>query len=178
MIVHRIPRLAGTVALAAAVLSTIGPSTVSDGTREAGRLVWHARKGAFMTRQATGTFNAKVQPLPGDEKVAGLKVGRFGVDKEFAGGLVATSKVEMMAPESSGEGTGGYVAVEFVAGTLDGRTGTFALLHQGTMAGGNFKLSVIVAPGSGTGQLAGLAGAMAIVIEGKKHSYTFDYTLP
>jgi hypothetical protein len=33
-------------------------------------------------------------------------------------------------------------------------------------------------PDSGTGQLAGLAGKMNIIIADGKHSYEFDYTLP
>ena len=42
-----------------------------------------------------------------------------------------------------------------------------------------FTLIVTVVPGSGTGQLAGIAGKMNIIIApGGKHSYDFDYTLP
>jgi len=37
--------------------------------------------------------------------------------------------------------------------------------------------SVTVVPDSGSGELTGLAGTMQILIEGKKHSYLFDYTL-
>lgn len=33
-------------------------------------------------------------------------------------------------------------------------------------------------PDSGTDQLAGLTGTMTIEIEGGKHSYEFEYTLP
>jgi hypothetical protein len=33
-------------------------------------------------------------------------------------------------------------------------------------------------PGSGTGQLTGLAGTLTILIDNGKHSYTFEYTLP
>lgn len=33
-------------------------------------------------------------------------------------------------------------------------------------------------PGSGTGELKGIAGTITIVIEQGKHSYGFDYTLP
>jgi hypothetical protein len=33
-------------------------------------------------------------------------------------------------------------------------------------------------PGSGTGQLKGIAGTLTIIIASGKHSYTFDYTLP
>jgi hypothetical protein len=37
---------------------------------------------------------------------------------------------------------------------------------------------VKVVPGSGTGELEGIAGTMTILVEGSKHSYTFDYELP
>ena len=35
-----------------------------------------------------------------------------------------------------------------------------------------------VVPDSGTGGLEGIAGNLEIIIEGSKHSYKFDYTLP
>lgn len=137
------------------------------------------QKGAAMTSHASGAFEVEVKPLPADEKVAGLTVGRVALDKQFNGDLEATSKGEMMTAETSVEGSGGYVAIERVDGTLGGRTGTFVLLHQGTMkAGSGFKLGIVVVPDSGTGQLVGLTGTMTIVIANGKHSYEFDYTLP
>jgi hypothetical protein len=42
----------------------------------------------------------------------------------------------------------------------------------------DFKMNIVVVPDSGTAELAGLAGRLEIVIEGAKHSYRFDYTLP
>jgi len=75
------------------------------------------------------------------------------------------------------KGSAGYVAMERVHGTLDGRSGTFALQHSGTMTRGEGQLSVTVVPDSGTGQLAGLSGTMSINIADGEHSYEFDYTL-
>ena len=75
------------------------------------------------------------------------------------------------------KGSAGYVAVERVNGVLRGRRGTFALQHSGTMRRGEPQLSVTVVPDSGTGQLAGLTGKMAIIIADGKHSYDFEYTL-
>jgi hypothetical protein len=40
------------------------------------------------------------------------------------------------------------------------------------------QLTITVVPDSGSGQLEGLTGTMSIQIEGGKHSYTFDYSLP
>jgi hypothetical protein len=131
------------------------------------------------TRHASGTFEVKMTPLPADEKVPGLKLQRLSAEKQFKGDLQGTSRGEMMAPESAVEGSGAYVAVEKVTGTLAGRSGSFLLVHQGTMRkGAGFDLAIKVVPDSGTEQLAGLAGTMKIIIEGGKHSYEFDYSLP
>ena len=42
----------------------------------------------------------------------------------------------------------------------------------------DYNLIIDVVPDSGTGQLAGLAGRVKIVIADGKHSYEIDYTLP
>jgi hypothetical protein len=134
---------------------------------------------AVKSHHASGTFEVKVTPLPQDEKVAGLALARYAMEKQLKGDLEGTSKAEMMAPVSAVEGSGGAVAVEQVTGTLGGRSGSFTLLHQSTMRkGAGFDIVIKVVPDSGTGQLAGLAGTMKIIIADGKHSYEFDYSLP
>jgi Protein of unknown function (DUF3224) len=71
----------------------------------------------------------------------------------------------------------GYVAIERVTGTLHGKSGSFALQHNGTMNRGAPALVITVVPDSGTGALEGLTGAMSIEIVSGKHSYVFDYAL-
>lgn len=126
-----------------------------------------------VTARATGTFDVQMSPLATDAP----GVSRFSLDKQFHGGLEATGKGEMLA-NGSAAGSGVYVAMEVVTGTLDGRSGSFALHHTGIMDGGAPTLSVRVVPGSGTGELAGITGTLNIIIEGGKHSYELDYTLP
>jgi hypothetical protein len=47
------------------------------------------------------------------------------------------------------------------------------------MIDNSFSITVAVVPGSGTGQLAGIAGKMGIhVAPDGKHTYNFEYTLP
>jgi hypothetical protein len=110
--------------------------------------------------------------------VPGLKVARFAFDKQWKGDLEGTSKGEMLATNSGDKGSGGYVAVEQIEGRLNGRSGSFAVVHKGTMEAGAFDLLVEIVPGSGTGQLAGLSGRIKIAIAGGKHSYEMDYALP
>ena len=127
--------------------------------------------------QATGTFEVKVVPLPADEGTDTGGFGRLSLDKTFSGGLTATSKGQMVGAFTAVEGSAGYVALERVTGTLNGKKGSFILQHSGTMSHGNQSLSVAVVPDSGTEELTGLTGTMQIIIDGKKHSYVFDYAL-
>jgi hypothetical protein len=121
---------------------------------------------------ASGTFEVKLAPIE-----AYGELGRMSIDKTFAGDLVATSKGEMLSAMGSVKGSAGYVAMERVTGTLDGKTGSFVLQHSGTMNRGDASLIVTVVPDSGTDQLAGISGKLAIKIEGKQHFYEFDYEI-
>lgn len=136
----------------------------------------HAQRESAMTNHAKGTFDVKVVPQPADD-AAGGPFGRLFLDKKFHGALEATGKGQMVAFRTPVEGSAGYVALELVSGTLDGRRGTFVLQHNGTMRRNVPSLSVTVVPDSGTGELTGLAGTFTIIIEGKLHSYDFEYTL-
>jgi pimeloyl-ACP methyl ester carboxylesterase len=136
------------------------------------------KKRETMTTRASGTFEVKVTPQASDDKGEGAILGRMSIDKQFHGDLEGTSKGEMLTAGTAVKGSVGYVAIEHVRGALRGRTGTFSLQHSGTMARGAPQLTITVVPDSGTGQLVGLAGDMAIIITDGKHSYDFEYTLP
>lgn len=132
---------------------------------------------AIMTTNASGTFEVKMTPQAPGDKAAGAAVGRYSLDKQFRGNLEGTSKGEMLAVGTGVEGSAGYVAMEQVTGTLNGRKGTFALQHSGTMTRGAPQLSVTVVPDSGTDQLVGLSGRMEIKIADGKHFYEFEYAI-
>ena len=134
-------------------------------------------KKPLMTTHASGTFEVKVVPQAADDKDPAAAVGGFLLDKQFHGDLSGTSKGVMLAMSTSVSGSAGYVAMEQVKGTLNGRTGTFALQHTGTMTRGAPQLSVTVVPDSGTGELTGLSGKMDIKITDGKHFYEFDYSI-
>lgn len=137
------------------------------------------QKETKMTRQATGPFDVKVSPLPLAGPAEEATLGRMGLEKQYHGDLEATANGQMLTVSTEVQGSGAYVAIERVSGTLHGRKGTFALYHQGVMTRGEPHLEVTVVPDSGTGELAGIAGRLKIIIaEGGKHSYDFEYTLP
>jgi hypothetical protein len=126
---------------------------------------------------ASGSFEVKMNPQAPEDGVGDSSVGRMAIDKQFYGGLEATSRGQMLAAMTNVEGSAGYVAIERVTGTLAGRKGTFALQHSGTMTRGVPQLTITVVPDSGTGELLGLAGTMTIDIANGKHSYKFEYTI-
>jgi hypothetical protein len=124
-----------------------------------------------------GTFEVKATFEPPYSTADGVTLGRASFEKQFTGPLEAESKVEMLAARTPVAESAGYVAIERVAGTLDGKTGTFVLQHNGVMTRGKQELSVTVVPDSGTGELVGLRGRMTIDIVEGTHYYSFDYTL-
>jgi hypothetical protein len=127
--------------------------------------------------QARGTFTVQLVPQSADDYADGAVMGRMTIDKQFAGDLTATSKGQMLTGMGSIKGSAAYTAVERVHGTLHGAAGSFILVHKGVMDRGAQSLDLTVAPDSGSGALAGLRGAMRIIIDGKQHSYEFDYEI-
>jgi hypothetical protein len=131
-----------------------------------------------MPNLAQGTFEVKTAPLPADDATAATSIGRYSLDKVYRGDLEAASAGEMLGAGNPANGTAGYVAIEELTGTLHGKRGSFSLQHFGSMHAGAFDLNVRVVPGSGKGDLEGIAGTLTIVINAGKHSYSFEYTLP
>jgi Protein of unknown function (DUF3224) len=159
------------------LIITVAMSLVSF----AGAQTAPTQKGTAVSAHASGPFDVKIIPQL-DDKVGDPTVGRMSIDKQYHGDLEATSKGQMLTAMTEIKSSAGYVAIERVTGTLRTpsgvRSGSFALQHSGTMNRGAAQLSVTVVPDSGTGELAGLAGKMTIIVAEGKHSYDFEYTLP
>jgi len=126
---------------------------------------------------AKGTFIVKLTPVPAASDPATADLGRVTIDKLFQGDLEGTSKGEMLTAATATKGSAGYVAMERVTGTLQGRKGSFILQHTATMNRSVPSLSISVVPDSGTGQLLGISGTLSIIIENGEHSYVFEYTI-
>jgi Protein of unknown function (DUF3224) len=134
-------------------------------------------KEAVTTMQAAGPFDVKITPH--DDNSGDPLLNRMTLDKQYHGDLEATGIGQMLTAGTEVKGSGAYVAIERVSGTMKGRSGSFVLQHAGTMAQNVPQLTIIVVPDSGTGELKGLTGKMTIHIAADgKHSYEFEYTLP
>jgi len=124
------------------------------------------------TLVATGPFSVELGPQDPT-----LGVGRMTIEKAYDGELVGTGEGQMLTWRDEQSGAASYVAVERVEGTLHGRSGSFVLLHRGTMTAEGQSLSVTVAPGSGTAELQGMTGTMDIHDVDGDHSYELTYDL-
>lgn len=131
-----------------------------------------------MTHTIEGPFHVRMTPEALAHADAPPLLGRFRLDKRYEGVLDAVGTGEMLAARTAVEGSAGYVAIEHVSGTLDGRRGSFVLQHSGVMERGMKRLFLEVVPDSGTGELAGLSGRMGIDIAGGEHFYRFEFSLP
>jgi len=130
-----------------------------------------------MNQQVKGGFDVNRTVEPTCDMGDGVAVGHYRFDKHFQGELDATSVVHMLAVGTDVPGSAAYVAIERLSGTLQGRSGSFFLQHNGVMNRGAASLSLTIVPDSGSGDLKGIAGHMAIDITDGKHFYTLDYAL-
>jgi hypothetical protein len=154
----------------AGVVATVGES-LSRGAEEV------IAKERRVAARASGTFEVKLTPQTPDDKAEGSTMGRATIDKTFSGDLQGTSVGQMLTALTDTKGSAGYVAIERVTGSLNGKKGSFVLQHDGIMDRDKPQLRIVVLPDSGTGELRGLTGTMVIIIAGGKHSYEFDYEL-
>jgi hypothetical protein len=125
-----------------------------------------------------GTFEISMRAEPPYDALEGVELGRASIDKRFAGPLEAISQVQMLSARTPTAGSAAYVAVERIRGSLAGREGSFVVIHTGLMTRGAPHLTITIVPDSGTGQLSGIAGSMAIEIVEGQHFYALDYSLP
>ena len=128
-----------------------------------------------MPNHARGSFDVTITP---QETADEAPVARMLLYKEFHGDLEAISHGEMMAAHEPLTSAGVYVAIDRVTGTLHGKGGSFLIAHRGIRHSEGQQLEIVIVPGSGTGQLAGITGTVGIEIVNKEHFYSVAYELP
>ncbi len=129
-------------------------------------------------KTASGAFDVTILPPGAGQTAPSDGFVRLSLSKKFEGPLTGTSRVEMMATGDGTSPSGGYVALERFNGTLDGQAGGFVMQHSGVMSPGRMEISVLISPGSGSGELSGIEGTLEIKKEAKRHFYTLRYSLP
>lgn len=126
---------------------------------------------------ARGSLDVTTDAEPPFLEQDGLKLNRNVVRKEFSGDVVGSSEAQMLAAFTGTPGSAAYVAIEYFTGSVDGKSGSFALQHTGVMNRGNAQLTVTIVPDSGAGDLAGISGTLEIDNDDGQHTYVLDYEL-
>ena len=114
-----------------------------------------------------------------------LPTGHAHMTKTFQGGLEGRSVTQFTHAFDLQTGIGTYVAMESVEGVLDGRAGSFNLVHSATTDGVSperLHEFLLIVPGSATEELTGLTGTgtMRVTDDGTHHldlDYDLDYDL-
>ena len=109
----------------------------------------------------------------------GLATGHLRMTKAYAGAVEGRSITQFTSAYDQERGVGHYVAMESFEGSVDGRRGSFNFVHAASTTGSdrNDEYGVIVA-GSGTGELAGITGSVALTIDPDgTHRMAFTYAL-
>jgi hypothetical protein len=94
--------------------------------------------------------------------------------KSFTGDLSGSSVVELILVSPDGEGPAVYVGIERFDCTLNGRSGSFVLVHSATMLGDDHQASWQIVPGSGTDELTGIHGHGEIL---PNHDFVLHYEI-
>ena len=123
----------------------------------------------------TSTFEIKSWDVADEGGVDELAdIGRATIRKSFSGELEGTSVgygLLLQTPEQ----TGGYVVIERVSAKVDGRDGSFVIMHYGVRdaeGGGPWHGDVV--PGSGTDGFAGVTGTFAIQHDAEAAEFVWE----
>ena len=107
----------------------------------------------------------------------GVEVSRVHISRTFSGDLEGESVAELLIAKS--EAGGGYVGHDRVTGSLQGKTGGFVFQHTGLMGPDGVTNTGTIVPGTGTGELAGIAGEGTMLADEEgNHTLTRAYELP
>ena len=124
-------------------------------------------------KTAAGKIQVKTwETLPFDTN-AGPSLNEIRVTEDFVGDIAGEGAARMLQTLRA-DGSASFVALERVVAKLDGRSGSFVLQDEGTLAGNRVKGTWFVVAGSGTDDLAGLRGEGGFDAELGQHA---DYTL-
>ena len=126
-----------------------------------------------MTQPVNATFRStswEESPLGED---AEPKLTRASCRQVYKGDIVGESVLEyLMVYRAGGDAT--FVGTERIRGSVQGREGTFALVHEGVFEGGVARMTLTVVAGAGTGDLAGMRGSGRFE---SAHAESYDVTL-
>ena len=144
--------------LAVFILACISATSISENIKQE------------LEMSVSGTFEVKLEPQSDESAPA----GRIVIHKEYSGGMVGKGVGQMISKRTEG-GVSVYSAIEEFEGAVNGKAGSFTFFHNGFMSASKQSLEIVIVEGSGTRELKGILGRLAIIQENGKHSYVLEY---
>jgi hypothetical protein len=136
----------------------------------------HQQQAQIMSIKSISTFAIKDwKDEPSGELGGSTKLTRTRATQSYTGAILGEGVVEYLMCAGA-EGVTHFVGFERIAGTLDGRAGSFVIQHVGTFAGEPRSAWTVVA-GSGTGELAGISGKGSYAAKNGVMMVLFTYDL-
>jgi len=138
----------------------------------------HSKEATEMSAHATASFTVKSwDEKPYNEIEGAPKLTRASVTYSYQGEIEGEGASESLMVYRD-DGSASFVGLERVVGRIGGRSGSFVLQASGTydQSTGTARGALVVAPGSGAGELRGLRGKGEFVATHEPPgSITLDY---
>ena len=125
-----------------------------------------------MNMTAKGSFEIDLEP----QSDSAAPMGRMLISKTYVGNIEARGSGQMLSKRTD-NGVAVYCAIEEVVGSVNGKNGTFTLLHNGYMSKEHQSLEIQIVQGTGTGELTNIQGTLEITQSETGHSYELSYSL-
>jgi Protein of unknown function (DUF3224) len=107
----------------------------------------------------------------------GAVLGRIHIERTIQGDLEGEATAELLTATAE-NGAAVYLALDRMSGRLHGREGSFVLQHRGVVSADGAEIDGAIVPGSGTGELKGISGQGAIMVDDDgTHHLTLEYEL-
>jgi hypothetical protein len=132
-----------------------------------------------MPTRVCAPFEVDFEAEPPHHEGEGATFGSATVRKTFSGPVEGSSEARLLGVQAAGEGSQAYVATERFDGAIEGRAGSFAMVHGGVMSRGEAIANwLVIVPDSGTEQLSGLRGDGAFDVDPEgAHTFIVEYSL-
>lgn len=107
----------------------------------------------------------------------GRKTSRASVKKSYSGDVEGIGSLEYLMVYTQ-EDSAYFVGMEKVEGCVREHSGSFVLQHVGTFEQGEAKATLMILPGSGTGDLVGISGEGSFALRhARDYAFHMQYEL-
>jgi hypothetical protein len=131
-----------------------------------------------MSTTGSATFLSKAwEETPYAEMDAGRKLTRVHAIFTYEGDLEGEGTVDYLMAYSP-DGTGNFVGLERIVGSVNGKSGSFVIQHSGEFDPKAVKAKWDFIAGLGTDALEGITGGGNLILEGHgPYPFTFEYDI-